>query len=122
MNNTGFQLEVVQTLNSESLKEKQKQLLKRIEKSNSSKKQSEIKFTLLDWYAEVLEKKKDHLLEISNILLVDAYFSKNTFVSKMCDTGFSVISRLRNDSNLRYFYKGKKIGKRGAPKKIHPQN
>ncbi|MGL5937955.1 MAG: transposase, partial [Phocaeicola sp.] len=33
--------------------------------------------SLLDWYSYVIEKRKDALLEISNIIVADAYFAKH---------------------------------------------
>lgn len=35
----------------------------------------------------------------------------------MCDQGFELISRLRNDADLKYLYKGNKTEGRGRPKK-----
>ncbi len=72
--------------------------------------------SLLDHYGQVLIARKDSLLDISKYLAVDAYFSKEPFVSSMCDQEFELISRLRSDADLRYLYKGEKREGRGRPK------
>ena len=64
--------------------------------------------SLLDHYGELLIARKDSLFEISKYLAVDAYFSKEPFVSSMCDQKFELISKLRNDTDLRYLYKGER--------------
>ncbi len=91
-NHTSFSLEAVQTPN----------------KLDTS--------TLLGHYSNSLITRKEQLLQISKYLAADAYFSKAPFVKDMCDEGFELISRLRNDADLRYLYKGKKKGGRGRPK------
>ena len=49
---------------------------------------------------------------------MDAYFSKEPFVSSICESGFEIVSRLRTDAHLQYAFIGKqKIG-RGRPKKF----
>jgi len=73
--------------------------------------------TLVDHYAQVLIDRKDELLKISGILVVDGYFAKRKFVDAISnDTEMEVICRLRDDANLQYLYKGVKGG-RGRPKK-----
>lgn len=72
--------------------------------------------SLLDHYAQVLIDRKDDLFCISKHLVADAYFSKEPFVTNMCEAGFEVISRLRNDADLRYLFKGKQRGGKGRPK------
>lgn len=72
--------------------------------------------SLLDHYAEMLILRKEQLLRISKYIAVDAYFSKESFVRKMDLAGFETISRLRNDANLRYLYKGEQSKGRGRSK------
>jgi len=72
--------------------------------------------SLLDHYAEVLISRSEKLLRISKYIAVDAYFSKEPFVRKMTQNGFHIISRLRNDANLRYLFKGVQLKGRGRPK------
>jgi len=72
--------------------------------------------TLLDHYASVLVERKQSLLSISKYLVADAYFSKQPFVSKLCEQGFQVVSRLRDDAFLQYLFDGKPKPGRGRPK------
>ena len=72
--------------------------------------------SLVDWYAGYLIKRREHLQRVSNIVVADAFFSKNTFVAPMCCNGFHVISRFRNDAVLFYPTTEKPTGKRGRPK------
>ena len=81
-NHTGFHLEAVQTPNNLETE------------------------SLVDHYANVLIQRKDDLLCISKYVLADAYFSKKKFVSKLCENGFEVISRLRDDADLQYKFYG----------------
>lgn len=62
--------------------------------------------SLPQFYARMLLQQKESLLKLSEHLVVDAYFSKKTFVSPMCKTGFHIVSRLRDDANLRYLFNG----------------
>ncbi len=73
--------------------------------------------SLLDWYSYVIEKRKDSLLEISNIIVADAYFAKRPFVEKVNSLGFHLVSRLPNNASLRYLFHGEPRKGRGRPKK-----
>lgn len=93
---TAFHYEAIQTPNAESLK-----------KSNK---------TLIDHYAEIIIKRKDELNTFSKYLVVDAYFSKKSYVDKIIDnTNFDIISRLRDDAVMYYIFDGPPTGKRGRP-------
>ena len=46
--------------------------------------------TLVDWYAGYLINRKEQIQRISNIVVADAFFSKSTFVTPMCDNGYNV--------------------------------
>ncbi len=61
--------------------------------------------------------RKQTLLSISKYAVADAYFSKYGFVPNLCDNGFEVISRLRDDADLKYLYKGVASTSQGRPKK-----
>jgi len=50
-------------------------------------------------------------------VVVDAYFSKYNFVSKLFNNNFETVSRLRDDADLQYIYKGEHKKDRGRPKK-----
>jgi hypothetical protein len=73
---------------------------------------------LLDFYANVLIDRKEELLKISTTIVADAYFSKEPFVGTVCDAGFNIVSRLRDDARLTYLIESVKTGKRGRPKTV----
>lgn len=75
------------------------------------------KMTLLEFYASKILENANELLKLSNILTVDAYFSKEPFVSVIVDAGFHIVSRFRNDAHLRYVFKGKQSEGRGPKRK-----
>lgn len=97
-NHTALHLEGFQTPSPEFLKEKGQ--------------------SLLDYYGNLCVSQADNFKHFSNYLVVDAYFSKYNFVEKIVTkTKMNIISRLRDDANLRYLYFGEPTGKRGAKKK-----
>ena len=91
-NHTAFHLEAVQTM--------------------ADKDQS-----LSDWYADIISERKSQLLELSSYLVADAWFAKRTFVEKIVNDDMHLISRLRDDANLRYLHQGEPTGRPGRPKK-----
>ena len=74
--------------------------------------------TLIGWYLKVLERIriKGRLLEVSNYVVADAYFSKATFVQGLDSMGFYLVSRLRDDANLMYIHDGQPTGKKVGQK------
>jgi len=93
-NHTGFHLDAVQTPNT----------------LESGK--------LLEHYSNLIISRKEQLQQISNYIVVDAYFSKKPFVSAMNNNGFDVVSRLRTDAHLQYLFTGKQKQGRGRPRKF----
>jgi len=91
-NHIAFHLEAVQTLNPNEQK-------------------------LTDWYAGVLSARKDTLTAISRYMVADAWFSKRTFVDQIVLMDMHLISRFRDDADLRYISKDKPTGKKGRPRK-----
>ena len=91
-NHTAFHLEAVQTLNSDDQ-------------------------NLSDWYAGVISERKDTLTSISKYLVADAWFSKRSFADQVIQSDMHLISRLRDDADLRYLCKEPPTGKRGRPRK-----
>ena len=71
---------------------------------------------LVDWYSSYLISRKDKLQSLSRTVVADAFFSKETFITPMCENDFHVISRFRNDVILYYPTLEQKTGKRGHPK------
>lgn len=74
--------------------------------------------SLLDWYLYVVSEKSKQLLEISNIIVADAYFSKQPFVEGVRELGFHLVSRFQKNANLRYLYDGSKKTGKGRPRKF----
>jgi hypothetical protein len=107
VNHTAFHYEAVQTPTTATLKSKGK--------------------TLLENYADLLIERQDSLLQFSDLLAVDAYFSKRSFVDRILNKSkFKLISRLRDDAVMYYLFTGLPSGKRGRPQlydgKIDPHN
>jgi hypothetical protein len=72
---------------------------------------------LLDWYGNVLFERKDTLLQLSTYIVADAFFAKKPFVDKMLSIQMQLVSRLRDDADLKYLFYGERTGKKGRPRK-----
>ena len=75
------------------------------------------KDNLVSHYANLLIDKKESLVQISKYVVVDAYFAKESFINKLTEHDFEVVTRLRDDSNLMYLYEGEKSTGKGRPRK-----
>lgn len=96
-NHTAFHLEGFQTPSPSDLKAKEQ--------------------SLLDYYGDLWVEQADNLTKFSAYGVVDAYFSKYGFVEKVVTkTKMHLISRLRDDADLRYLHEGLPTGKQGRPK------
>jgi hypothetical protein len=73
---------------------------------------------LLSHYAGLVIDNAEQFKGFSEYMVADAFFSKKPFVDAVLSAGLHFISRLRDDSVLRYKYKGEPTGKKGAPKKF----
>jgi len=73
--------------------------------------------TLVQHYLNIVLERKKELQELSKNILVDAYFSKCTFVNPLVKERFTIISRLRDDANLRYNFDGEQKSGKGRPRK-----
>lgn len=91
-NHTAFHLEAVQTLNPDGQ-------------------------NLCDWYAGVISDRQDTLKSISGNLVADAWFSKKSFADQVISSGMHLVSRLRDDADLKYLCKELPTGKKGRPRK-----
>jgi hypothetical protein len=69
--------------------------------------------SLLAYYAALVCRRAEDILKVSKYLVVDAYFSRNPFISKVCEENIEIISRLRDDANLMYPYLGPHPKRRG---------
>ena len=74
--------------------------------------------SLTGWYLRMLTRNCDKLKSICKLLVADAYFSKESFVTGVKALGFDLVSRFRDDVSLKYLYTGPKTHKRGRPQKF----
>ena len=91
-------------------------MMLRAHQSLSSKELSLRSKTMVDYYISVIKRYRKELLELSTLIVADAYFSTSTFANGIKKEGFSLISRLRDNACLFYIYNGPRTGKRGRPK------
>ena len=70
----------------------------------------QVRWTLTDWYLHVLRSRKEILQRLTSHVVVNAYFSKSSFVAGVLDMGLYVISRFRDDAFFRYLTKDKPTG------------
>jgi len=96
--NTAFHLNAIQTPDAEEL--------------------SSLNMTLLAYYGSLITKDAEEFRKISKYIVADAYFSKLPFLDAVSKAKLFLVSRLRDDSNLRYLYNGPLTGNKGAPKKF----
>lgn len=73
--------------------------------------------SLLSYYGKLLSGQATQLIALSRFVVVDAYFSKHSFVEAVTASGLQVITRLRDDAVLLYPYLGPRREGRGAPRK-----
>jgi len=74
---------------------------------------------LLTYYASLVTQNAKKFKEFSDYMVADAYFSKKPFVDAILLSGLHFISRLRDDSVLKYKYTGVPTGKKGRPKEFN---
>jgi hypothetical protein len=72
---------------------------------------------LVNHYCDMLKTHAAELLQVSNILTVDAWFYKAEYINTCIQQGFECITRMRDDANLRYLFTGAQIAGRGRPSK-----
>jgi hypothetical protein len=71
---------------------------------------------LLAHYGKLVVEHAGEWLRFSKYLLADAYFSKKPFVDHVLKAGMHLVSRLRDDADLKYLYQGKQNTGKGRPK------
>src|SRR5665648_163801 len=98
VNNTAFHLNAWQTPSADEL--------------------AENGLNLLTHYASLVTENAEQFKAFSNYIVADAYFSKRPIVKAVKSSDLEFISRLRNDSVLKYKFTGERTGKKGAPKKF----
>lgn len=73
---------------------------------------------LLTYYADLLVKDAVNLLIVSKYVVLDAYFSKKSFVDSLTGARLEVVSRMRNDAVLYYAYTGPQRSGRGRKRQF----
>lgn len=74
-------------------------------------------FNLLDYYADLVISQKELILATSPYLGVDAFFSREPFITAVSLAGIHLITRMRKDAHLIYPYVGPHPKRRGAKTK-----
>ncbi len=74
--------------------------------------------TLLAYHASLVTGNGKKFKEVSDYMVADAYFSRKPFVDAVLSAGLHLISRLRDDSVLKYKHYGEPTGKKGRPKRF----
>jgi hypothetical protein len=72
--------------------------------------------TLVNQYAEVIEKHISEILSVTRYLAVDGYFMKKEFINPLLKQGLHIVTKTRSDANLMYVFKGKQKNGRGRRK------
>lgn len=72
---------------------------------------------LVNQYCDMLKAHATELLQVSDILTVDAWFYKAAYINTCIQQGFECITRMRDDANLRYLFTGAQKAGRGRPSK-----
>lgn len=72
--------------------------------------------SLTDHYIAVIKRYRKKLLGMTDLIVADAFFSTKPFADGIKEHGFHLVSRFRDNADLRYLYTGPKTGKRGHPK------
>ena len=82
--------------------------------------------TLLDYYARGLIRHAPTLQSLSKYVVADAYFGAQSFIAQLTQAGFEVVTRLKKNVALRYYYCGERKSKMGRPLtydgKVDPRN
>ncbi len=74
--------------------------------------------TLLGLYLKAFARHADSFWKLTHLVVADAFFANNTFVTGLDQLAFDLVSRFRDNIRLRYLYKGPKQKKPGRPKKF----
>lgn len=61
---------------------------------------------VVEQYCKMLKDNACELIKISTTLVVDAWFYKTDYITTATDLGFELITRMRDDANLRYLFTG----------------
>ena len=75
----------------------------------------ENELTLPDWYAAVIKKNIELIRSLSPYVVADAFFSKKGFVDDILKMELHLVSKLRDDADLRYCIEPRRTGTRDRP-------
>ena len=74
--------------------------------------------TLVQHYIAVIRRYRKDLLEVSDIIVADAFFSIRPFVDGIKEHGFHIVSHFRDTAGLHYVYTGARSKKPRRPKTL----
>jgi hypothetical protein len=72
--------------------------------------------TLIDYYVGVVKKYLGQIKRLTRYLAVDGYFMKKEFIQPLVKGGLEVITKMRQDANLKYLYHGPQLHTKGRPR------
>jgi hypothetical protein len=72
---------------------------------------------LLSWYGSLVVEHAQKWRSFSKYLLADAFFSKKPFLDQVLQADMHLISRLRDDADLKYLFHGEQKKGKGRPKR-----
>lgn len=75
--------------------------------------------TLMDHYIAHIQRVAPHLQDTEKTLVVDGGFARKKFFDACTTLGLTLITRLRADANLRYFYEGPKRAHGKGKQKVY---
>ena len=76
------------------------------------------KDSLIGLYLRAFASVADSFWKLTHLVVADAFFANNTFVTGLDQLAFDLVSRFCDNIRLRYLYKGPKQKKPGRPKKF----
>jgi hypothetical protein len=85
--------------------------------SPSSDELKKLDSNLLSHYGKLVVKYAGQWKDFSKYMLADAFFSKKPFVDQVLEADMHLISRIRDDADLKYIYGGAQKQGKGRPKK-----
>lgn len=73
--------------------------------------------TLIDHYVGVVKKQLGPIRQLTRYIAVDGYFMKKEFIWPLLEGGLQVITKMRQDANLKYLHKAEQKKGKGRPKR-----
>ena len=72
---------------------------------------------LMEHYVDIIKSRLDFILPYTKYLAADGYFMKSSFIDPLTAEKLHIITKMRPDANLRYFYTGPQKKGKGRKKK-----